>query len=169
MIADNENTGGGLAGNPKPMDEKTRRAALELATSSIKKKYGPGSIMKLGADYRPQVEVISTGCLSLDVALGVGGFPRGRVIEIFGPESSGKTTLALHVIANAQKNRGMAAIIDAEHALDPTYARKLGVNLENLLVSQPDFGEQALEIAETLVTSHAVDVVVIDQVAALVS
>jgi recombination protein RecA len=168
MIADNENLNGGLGGTPKPMDEKTRRAALELATGSIKKKYGPGSIMKLGADYRPQVEVISTGCLSLDVALGIGGFPRGRVIEIFGPESSGKTTLALHVIANAQKNRGVAAIIDAEHALDPTYARKLGVNLDNLLISQPDYGEQALEICETLVTSGAVDVIVIDSVAALV-
>ncbi len=158
----------GARGVERPADEKARRQALEFATGAIKKKYGPGAIMRLGADYRPQVEVISTGCLSLDLALGIGGFPRGRVVEIFGPESSGKTTLALHVIANAQKNRGTAAIIDAEHALDPSYARKLGVNLDNLLISQPDCGEQALEITETLVTSGAVDVVVIDSVAALV-
>ncbi len=149
-------------------DEKARRQALEFAQSVIKKKFGPGAIMRLGADYRPQIESISTGCLSLDLALGIGGFPRGRVVEVFGPESSGKTTLALHVIANAQKNRGYTAFIDAEHALDPGYAKRIGVNLENLLISQPDYGEQALEICETLVASNAVDVVVVDSVAALV-
>jgi len=152
----------------RPMDEKSKRAALELATSGIRKKYGIGSIMRLGADYRVQYEVISTGSLALDYALGCGGLPRGRIVEVYGPESSGKTTLALTLIANAQKNRGVAAIIDAEHALDPSYARKLGVNLDQLLISQPDCGEQALEIVETLVTSGAVDVIVIDSVAALV-
>jgi recombination protein RecA len=165
----NGNGGGanGTAVRPEK-DEKARRQALEFATSTIRKKHGPGAIMRLGSDWRPQVETVSTGCLSLDLALGVGGFPRGRIIEIYGPESSGKTTLALHVIANAQKNRGVAAFIDAEHALDPLYAKKLGVNLEQLLISQPDHGEQALEIAETLVASNAVDVIVIDSVAALV-
>jgi recombination protein RecA len=162
-----QNGGNGTAAKPEK-DEKARRQALEFATSTIRKKHGPGAIMRLGSDWRPQVEVISTGCLSLDLALGVGGFPRGRIVEIYGPESSGKTTLALHVIANAQKNRGTAAFIDAEHALDPLYAKKLGVNLEQLLISQPDHGEQALEIAETLVSSNAVDVIVIDSVAALV-
>jgi recombination protein RecA len=158
---------GGGAARPE-RDEKARRQALEFATSTIRKKHGPGAIMRLGSDWRPQVEAISTGCLSLDLALGVGGLPRGRLVEIYGPESSGKTTLALHVIANVQKNRGVAAFIDAEHALDPLYAKRLGVNLEQLLISQPDCGEQALEIAETLAASSAVDVIVIDSVAALV-
>ncbi len=149
-------------------DEKQRQQALELTQQTIRKKFGPGAIMRLGADYRPPISVISTGCLSLDLALGVGGVPRGRVIEIFGPESSGKTTLALHIIANAQKNRGIAAFIDAEHALEPTYARKIGVQTDQLLLAQPDYGEQALEICEMLVSSNAVDVVVVDSVAALV-
>ena len=142
---------------------------LEAAISSITKSYGEGSIMRLG-DARAQVkiDVIPTGSLALDLALGVGGIPRGRVVEIFGPESSGKTTLMLHVIANAQKTGGLAAFIDAEHALDPGYAKKLGVNLDDLLVSQPDSGEEALTICETLARSNALDVVVIDSVAALV-
>jgi recombination protein RecA len=134
----------------------------------IEKQFGKGSIMRLGESGRPGIEVISTGCLSLDIALGVGGIPRGRVIEIFGPESSGKTTVALHIIAQAQKKGGFAAFIDAEHALDPKYAANLGVNIEELLVSQPDTGEQALEIAEALVRSAAIDVLVVDSVAALV-
>ncbi|MEN6461992.1 MAG: recombinase RecA [Syntrophomonas sp.] len=142
--------------------------ALNNAIKNIEKQFGKGSIMKLGEAVAMNVEVISTGCISLDVALGVGGLPRGRVIEIFGPESSGKTTVALHAIAQAQKEGGMAAFIDAEHALDPLYARKLGVDIKNLLVSQPDSGEQALEIAEALVRSGAIDIVVIDSVAALV-
>jgi recombination protein RecA len=142
--------------------------ALNNAIKNIEKQFGKGAIMKLGDNIAMNVEVISTGCLSLDVALGVGGLPRGRVIEIFGPESSGKTTVALHAIAQAQKEGGMAAFIDAEHALDPLYARKLGVDIKNLLVSQPDSGEQALEIAEALVRSGAIDIVVIDSVAALV-
>ena len=142
--------------------------ALDQALSHIEKQYGKGSIMRLGADEKLDVAVIPTGCLSLDLALGIGGIPRGRVIEIYGPESSGKTTLALHVIAEAQKMGGVAAFIDAEHALDVVYARKLGVRTEDLLISQPDSGEQALEIAEILVRSNAVDVVVVDSVAALV-
>ncbi len=143
--------------------------ALSIALSAIEKQFGKGSIMRLGEDSaKLQVEVISTGCLTLDMALGVGGVPRGRVIEIYGPESSGKTTVALHIIAEAQKAGGIAAFIDAEHALDPSYAKKLGVDIDNLLISQPDTGEQALEIAEALVRSGAVDVVVIDSVAALV-
>lgn len=142
--------------------------ALNNAIKNIEKQFGKGAIMKLGDNIAMNVETISTGCLSLDVALGVGGLPRGRVIEIFGPESSGKTTVALHAIAQAQKEGGMAAFIDAEHALDPLYARKLGVDIKNLLVSQPDSGEQALEIAEALVRSGAIDIVVIDSVAALV-
>lgn len=142
--------------------------ALNNAIKNIEKQFGKGAIMKLGDNVAMNVEAISTGCLSLDVALGVGGLPRGRVIEIFGPESSGKTTVALHAIAQAQKEGGMAAFIDAEHALDPLYARKLGVDIKNLLVSQPDSGEQALEIAEALVRSGAIDIVVIDSVAALV-
>ncbi|HVY60248.1 MAG TPA: recombinase RecA [Planctomycetota bacterium] len=152
------------------MDDKNRQKAIDLAFANIEKEYGKGSIMRLkdGESTFNDVEAIPTGSIGLDIALGIGGYPKGRIIEIYGPESSGKTTLALHVIANAQKNRGVAAIIDAEHALDPTYARKLGVNLDNLLISQPDYGEQALEIAETLVTSGAVDVIVIDSVAALV-
>ncbi len=146
-----------------------RQKALELALLQIERQFGKGSIMKLGeASSKLNVEVIPTGSLALDVALGVGGLPRGRVIEIFGPESSGKTTVALHVIAEAQKMGGTAAFIDAEHALDPIYAKNLGVDIDNLLVSQPDTGEQALEIAEALVRSGAVDVIVIDSVAALV-
>jgi recombination protein RecA len=147
----------------------SRQRELEAAISSITKAYGEGSIMRLGdARALKQIEVIPTGALALDFALGVGGIPRGRVVEIFGPESSGKTTLMLHVIANAQKAGGLAAFIDAEHALDPAYAKKLGVNLEDLLVSQPDSGEEALSICETLARSNALDVIVIDSVAALV-
>jgi recombination protein RecA len=148
-------------------DERSK--LLEAAISQIEKSYGKGSIMRLGnKDVLVPVNVIPSGCLSLDAALGVGGFPRGRVIEVYGPESGGKTTLTLHVIAEAQKLGGQAAFIDAEHALDPSYARKLGVDVDNLLVSQPDHGEQALEIAETLIRSGGVDVVVVDSVAALV-
>ncbi|MSU63697.1 MAG: recombinase RecA [Pedosphaera sp.] len=147
----------------------TRQRDLEAAISSITKAYGDGSIMRLGdAGAARAIDVIPTGALSVDLALGVGGVPRGRVIEIFGPESSGKTTLMLHVIANAQKAGGLAAFIDAEHALDPAYAKKLGVNLDDLLVSQPDSGEEALTICETLARSNALDVIVIDSVAALV-
>lgn len=142
--------------------------ALETALQNIEKQFGKGSIMKLGESAKFNVEVISTGTLALDIALGVGGLPRGRVIEIYGPESSGKTTVALHVIAEAQRLGGAAAFIDAEHALDPVYARNLGVDIDNLLVSQPDTGEQALEITEALVRSGAIDVIVIDSVAALV-
>src|SRR5579864_6101132 len=146
-----------------------RAKLLEAAISQIEKSYGKGSIMRLGSkDVLVPVNVIPSGCLSIDAALGVGGFPRGRVIEIYGPESGGKTTLTLHVIAEAHKLGGQAAFIDAEHALDPSYARKLGVDVDNLLVSQPDNGEQALEIAEALIRSNAVDVVVVDSVAALV-
>jgi len=142
--------------------------ALNNAIKGIERQFGKGSIMKLGEAAAMNVEVISTGCLSLDLALGVGGLPRGRVIEIFGPESSGKTTVALHAIAQAQSEGGMAAFIDAEHALDPMYAKRLGVDINNLLVAQPDSGEQALEIAEALVRSGAIDIIVIDSVAALV-
>ena len=146
-----------------------RQRDLEAAISTITKTYGDGSIMRLGdAHAQRQIEVIPTGALAIDLALGVGGVPRGRVVEIFGPESSGKTTLMLHVIANAQKAGGLAAFIDAEHALDPGYAKKLGVNLDDLLVSQPDSGEEALTICETLARSNALDVIVIDSVAALV-
>src|SRR5436189_3576347 len=146
-----------------------RQRALDLALTQIEKQFGKGSIMKLGeASTKLAVEVIPTGALGLDLALGVGGIPRGRVIEIYGPESSGKTTLMLHVVANAQKNGGLAAFIDAEHALDPPYAKRLGVNLDDLLVSQPDSGEEALTICETLARSNALDVIVIDSVAALV-
>src|ERR1051326_941204 len=146
-----------------------RGKAIDLALTQIEKQFGKGSIMKLGTkDALVPVDVIPTGSLSFDAALGVGGMPRGRVLEIFGPESSGKTTLSLHVIAEAQKRGGMAAFIDAEHALDAGYAKKLGVDVDNLLVSQPDYGEQALEIAEALVRSNAIDVLVIDSVAALV-
>jgi recombination protein RecA len=141
--------------------------ALEAALSQIERAFGKGSIMKLGANQAMEVEAISTGSLSLDIALGIGGLPKGRVIEIYGPESSGKTTLALHAIAEAQKGGGICAFIDAEHALDPIYARKLGVNIDELLISQPDTGEQALEIADTLVRSGAVAMLVIDSVAAL--
>jgi len=145
-----------------------RKQALDFALQQIHKRCGQGSIMYLGDQGAHRVDTISTGSISIDEALGIGGLPRARVVEVYGPESSGKTTLTLHVIANAQKNGGVAAFIDAEHALDPTYARKLGVDLDNLLVSQPDSGEQALEIAEMLVSSAAVDVVVVDSVAALV-
>lgn len=142
--------------------------ALETALGQIERQFGKGAIMKMGDQPSIRVNVIPTGSVSLDAALGVGGVPRGRVIEVYGPESSGKTTLALHIIANAQKAGGLAAFIDAEHALDPEYVGKLGVNLDELLVSQPDFGEQALEIAETLIRSGSIDVIVIDSVAALV-
>ncbi|GLY42528.1 protein RecA [Amycolatopsis sp. NBRC 101858] len=142
--------------------------ALELALAQIDKQYGKGSVMRLGQDGRAPVSVIPTGAIALDVALGIGGLPRGRVIEIYGPESSGKTTVALHAVANAQKNGGIAAFIDAEHALDPEYAKKLGVDTDALLVSQPDTGEQALEIADMLIRSGALDILVIDSVAALV-
>lgn len=145
-----------------------KQKALDIAIQQIERQFGKGSIMKLGEDTTLNVSVIPSGCLDIDIALGTGGFPRGRVVEIYGPESSGKTTVALHVVAEAQKAGGTAAFIDAEHALDPTYAKKLGVNLDELYVSQPDTGEQALEIAEALVRSGAVDVIVIDSVAALV-
>ncbi len=151
------------------MAEKTtdKTSGLELAISQIEKQFGKGAIMKLGDAPIQKVDVISTGCLSLDMALGIGGIPRGRIIEIYGPESSGKTTVSLHILAECQKAGGTAAFIDAEHALDPAYAEKLGVNIKELYVSQPDNGEQALEICETLVRSGAVDIVVIDSVAAL--
>jgi recombination protein RecA len=146
-----------------------RGKAIELAVSQIEKQFGKGSIMRLGSkEAIVPIAVISTGSISFDVALGVGGFPRGRVVEVFGPESSGKTTITLQVIAEAQKTGGMAAFVDAEHALDPAYAKKLGVDVDNLLVSQPDYGEQALEITEALVRSNAIDVLVVDSVAALV-
>ncbi|SMC21581.1 recombination protein RecA [Desulfacinum hydrothermale DSM 13146] len=146
-----------------------RQKAIDVAMAQIERQCGKGSIMRLGeASHAVEIPVISTGCLSLDLALGIGGVPRGRIVEIYGPESSGKTTLALHVIAEAQKKGGLAAFIDAEHALDVHYARKLGVNVDDLLISQPDYGEQALEIAEILVRSNAIDVIVVDSVAALV-
>src|SRR6476619_6792910 len=142
--------------------------AIDSALQQIEKKFGKGSIMRLGERPREEIGAISTNCLSLDAAIGVGGLPRGRIVEIYGPESSGKTTLALQVVASAQRTGGIAAYIDAEHAMDPEYAGKLGVNIDDLLISQPDSGEQALEIAETLVRSNSVDVIVIDSVAALV-
>ena len=148
--------------------DPARQASLDKALGDITKRFGDGSIMKLGEAHALQVEAIPTGCLSLDIALGIGGIPRGRVTEIYGPESSGKTTLTLHIIAEAQKLGGTAAFVDMEHALDPAYAARLGVDVENLLIAQPDMGEQALEITETLVRSGAVDIVVIDSVAALV-
>ncbi|MBW1639136.1 MULTISPECIES: recombinase RecA [Microbacterium] len=150
---------------PSPAD---RERALESALAQIDKQFGKGSVMRLGSDERAPVEVIPTGSIALDVALGVGGLPRGRIIEIYGPESSGKTTLTLHAIANVQRAGGIAAFVDAEHALDPEYAKKLGVDIDQLLVSQPDTGEQALEIADMLIRSGAIDLVVIDSVAALV-
>lgn len=153
----------------KEVTREDKQKALEAAIKQIEKEYGQGAVMKLGdSRISDSMEVISTGSLSLDAALGVGGVPKGRVIEIFGPESSGKTTLALHVIAEAQKNGGIAGFIDAEHALDPVYAKNIGVDIDNLYISQPDNGEQALEIADTMVRSGAVDVVVVDSVAALV-
>ncbi|HEY3923506.1 MAG TPA: recombinase RecA [Acidothermaceae bacterium] len=145
-----------------------RAKALENALAQIERAHGKGSVMRLGDEVRSPIEVISTGSIALDVALGIGGLPRGRIVEIYGPESSGKTTLALHAVANAQRNGGIAAFIDAEHALDPEYAAKLGVDSDALLVSQPDTGEQALEIADTLIRSGAIDIIVIDSVAALV-
>ena len=149
--------------------DSKKTKALDLAITQIDRQFGKGSIMRMGADHVSISDnVISTGCLSLDVALGVGGIPKGRIIEVFGPESSGKTTLALHIVAEAQKEGGYAAFIDAEHAMDPEYAKNLGVNLDELLVSQPDSGEQSLEIAETLVRSGALDIIVVDSVAALV-
>ena len=147
-------------------NEKLR--AIEIAIGQIEKQFGKGSIIRLGANTSLDVEAISTGSLALDIALGIGGFPKGRVIEIYGPESSGKTTVALHSVAEAQKNGGIAAFIDAEHALDPVYARALGVDVDNLIISQPDTGEQALEITEALIRSGAIDIIVIDSVAALV-
>lgn len=149
-------------------DTEKKAQSLERAVTQIEKQFGKGAIMRLGSDTKLDIPVISTGSLTLDLALGVGGVPRGRVVEIFGPEASGKTTLTLHIIASAQKSGGTAAFIDAEHALDPDYAKLLGVNLDNLLVNQPDTGEQALEITELLIRSNAVDVIVIDSVAALV-
>ncbi len=154
-----------IEGNFNSMD---KQKALEAALSQIERNFGKGSVMRLGKNEHPvEVEAISTGSLGLDIALGIGGLPRGRVIEIFGPESSGKTTLALHVVAEAQKKGGVCGFVDAEHALDPVYARKLGVNLEELIISQPDTGEQGLEITDTLVRSGAIDVIVVDSVAAL--
>jgi recombination protein RecA len=148
-----------------PMDKSK---ALDAALSQIERHFGKGSVMRLGKRERVDIETIPSGSLGLDIALGIGGLPRGRVVEIYGPESSGKTTLALHAIAEAQKRGGTCAFVDAEHALDPIYARKLGVNIDDLLISQPDAGEQALEIADTLVRSGAIDILVIDSVAALV-
>ncbi len=154
--------------NPTAVASSDREKALDAALAQIERQFGKGSVMRLGEQGRAPVEVIPTGSIALDIALGIGGLPRGRIVEIYGPESSGKTTLALHAIANTQKAGGIAAIIDAEHALDPTYAAGLGVDLDSLYVSQPDTGEQALEIADTLVRSGAVDLIVIDSVAALV-
>ncbi len=154
--------------SPQPEMDEARQAALDKALGDITKRYGDGSIMRLGEAHQLRVEAIPTGSLSLDIALGVGGIPRGRITEIYGPESSGKTTICQHIVAEAQKLGGTAAYIDMEHALDPTYAARCGVDVENLLISQPDMGEQALEITETLVRSGAIDVVVIDSVAALV-
>src|SRR6187549_1173717 len=149
--------------------EENRKKALVAALGQIEKQFGKGSVMRLGdASASYDVDVVSTGSLGLDIALGVGGLPRGRIVEIYGPESSGKTTLALHVIAEAQRAGGTAAFVDAEHALDPVYAKKLGVDIDELIVSQPDTGEQALEITDTLIRSNAIDVLVIDSVAALV-
>ncbi|HRH42786.1 MAG TPA: recombinase RecA [Pyrinomonadaceae bacterium] len=157
-----------MAGEATKMASVDKGKAIESALANIEKKFGKGSIMRLGERPHEEVGSISTNCLSLDAAIGVGGFPRGRIIEVYGPESSGKTTLALQVVAQAQKVGGVAAYIDAEHALDPDYAEKLGVNIDEMLISQPDSGEQALEIAETLVRSASVDVIVVDSVAALV-
>src|ERR1700754_5173119 len=157
-----------VIGSEKEVPSMERQKALDAALAQIDRAFGKGSAMKLGSREKIEIEAISTGSLGLDIALGIGGLPRGRIVEIYGPESSGKTTLALHAIAEAQKAGGTAAFIDAEHALDPMYARKLGVNIDELIVSQPDTGEQALEITDTLVRSNAIDVLVIDSVAALV-
>ncbi|MGB9603786.1 MAG: recombinase RecA [Limisphaerales bacterium] len=167
MATKSSEKGSGEGAKPSAINARTRD--LEAAISTIHKTYGDGSIMRLGdVQAQKKIDVIPTGALALDLALGVGGVPRGRIVEIFGPESSGKTTVVLHIIANAQKAGGLAAFIDAEHALDPAYAKRLGVNLNDLLVSQPDSGEEALSICETLVRSNALDVIVIDSVAALV-
>lgn len=155
-------------GEEKKDQQKEKLTAVEMAVDQIEKQFGKGSIMRLGESTKMNVQTVPSGSLSLDIALGVGGVPRGRIIEIYGPESSGKTTLAYHVIAEAQKRGGLAAFVDAEHALDPEYAKNIGVNTEKLLISQPDTGEQALEITETLVRSNAIDVLVVDSVAALV-
>ena len=164
-----ESTGGMEKQNlPIGGEQTEKQKAAEAAVSQIKERFGEGSIMKLGEAKRMEVGAVPTGCLSLDLALGVGGVPRGRIIEIFGPEASGKTTLAQHVVAEVQKLGGMAAFVDAEHALDPDYAKKIGIDINNMLISQPDTGEQALEIVETLVRSNGVDVIVVDSVAALV-
>lgn len=153
----------------KPVNPEDKLKALDAAISQIEKQYGKGSIMKLGESVKDMnVDAVSTGCLSLDLALGIGGLPKGRVIEIYGPESSGKTTVALHVVAKVQQSGGIAGFIDAEHALDPVYAKKIGVDIDNLYISQPDSGEQALEITETMVRSGAVDIIIVDSVAALV-
>ncbi|MDO5661212.1 MAG: recombinase RecA [Brachybacterium sp.] len=157
-----------MAASKSASGPKDRGTSLDTALAQIDRQFGKGSVMRLGEDTRPPVEVIPTGSVALDAALGIGGLPRGRVVEVYGPESSGKTTVALHAVANAQRNGGIAAFIDAEHALDPEYARKLGVDTDALLVSQPDTGEQALEITDMLVRSGALDIVVIDSVAALV-
>lgn len=148
-------------------ESQEKQKAADIAIAQIKERFGEGAIMKFGEAKTMQVDAVTTGCLSLDIALGVGGVPRGRIIEIFGPEASGKTTLAQHIVAEVQKAGGIAAFVDAEHALDPDYARKIGVNVDSLLISQPDTGEQALDIVETLVRSNAVDVIVVDSVAAL--
>ena len=152
----------------EPMEKSEKLKALQAAITQIEKENGKGSIMKLGDESKMKIECIPTGCMSLDLALGVGGIPRGRIIEIYGPESSGKTTLALHMVAEAQKLGGIAGYIDAEHALDPAYARNIGVDIDNLYISQPDSGEQALNICETMVRSGAVDIIIVDSVAALV-
>jgi recombination protein RecA len=157
-----------VIGSEKDAGNMDRQKALEAALAQIDRAFGKGSAMKLGSREKVEIESISTGSLGLDIALGIGGLPRGRIVEIYGPESSGKTTLALHAIAEAQKSGGTAAFIDAEHALDPGYAKKLGVDIDNLIVSQPDTGEQALEITDTLIRSNAIDVLVVDSVAALV-
>ncbi|HIT57359.1 MAG TPA: recombinase RecA [Candidatus Galloscillospira stercoripullorum] len=157
-----------MAPSPTAAPSSEKKKAIESAMAQIEKMYGKGAIMRLGDSQDIQVDVIPTGSLALDLALGIGGVPRGRIVEIYGPESSGKTTLALHIVAEAQKRGGEVAFVDAEHALDPTYARALGVNIEEMLISQPDTGEQALEITEALVRSGAIDVVVVDSVAALV-
>ena len=168
MAAQLKVIGSGLETRNLESSGMDRQKALEAALAQIDRAFGKGSAMKLGSREKMEIETVSTGSLGLDIALGVGGLPRGRVIEIYGPESSGKTTLALHAIAEAQKVGGTAAFVDAEHALDPGYAKKLGVDIDELIVSQPDTGEQALEIVDTLVRSNAVDVLVVDSVAALV-
>jgi recombination protein RecA len=157
-----------MAGKDSAEEKQNKLTAIEMAVGQIEKQYGKGAIMKLGESAKLNVQTIPTGSLSLDIALGAGGVPKGRIVEIYGPESSGKTTLAFHVIAEAQRKGGLAAFVDAEHALDPEYAKNIGVDIEKLLISQPDTGEQALEIAETLVRSNAIDVLVVDSVAALV-